>query len=455
MSAWTAPALVGTIRPMGVGATLRYRFQVNLVGAGYLRAQRWSAQWRLRRRREGSRLFAPPLASGPRLKELISRHYLSGRHANGHRKVAWVTGGAPVEPLAALGYYTLYPENHAVVCSVRRVAEDLAGEAEAQGYSRDLCSYARIDLGSLRSGRTPVGRLPRPDLLVCCTNTCQTVLYWYRVLADHFRVPLIVIDTPFVYGAPAPHAEAFVRRQVESGIEVAERVAGRSLDERELRGVMRRSREVVDLWRQVLALGRRVPSPITAFEAFIHMAPVVEMRAEQVSVDYYRLLLAELEGRAARAEGAVRTERIRLVWDNLPLWPRLKWLSEVLAERGAVLVASTYTNAWGELAELIDPEHPLDSIARTYLRALINRGVEDRLGVLKRLVGDYGARGVVLHSDRSCKPYSVGQLSHRERLSDQLGVPAVLLEADHADSRAISDAQIATRLGAFLELLEA
>ena len=57
--------------------------------------------------------------------------------------------------------------------------------------------------GLARTGRSPVGRLPRPDLLACCTNICQTVLYWYRDLARHFGVPLVLIDTPFVYGEPA------------------------------------------------------------------------------------------------------------------------------------------------------------------------------------------------------------------------------------------------------------
>jgi len=44
-----------------------------------------------------------------------------------------------------------------------------------------------------------ITRIPKPDLLLCCTNICQTVLYWYRVLAHHFKVPLIVIDTPFLF----------------------------------------------------------------------------------------------------------------------------------------------------------------------------------------------------------------------------------------------------------------
>lgn len=434
---------------------LRYR-GATLIGGGLLRLERLRAERQLER--PGfwkDDHLAPPLRCAPRLKELISRHYLVGRYANLDRKVAWVTSGAPVELLIALGFYVIYPENHAVVCGVRRKVEELSSVAEDAGYSRDLCSYARTDIGSALSGQTPVGRLPKPDLLLCCTNICQTVLYWYRVLAHHFRVPLVVIDTPFVYDEPRPHAVAFVKRQLESAIEAAERVCGRSLSERRLREVTRRSKDAVELWAEILHRGTHRPAPFTAFDQFIHMAPIVEMRGTPTTVEYYRTVLAELDERIARGVGAVRAERKRLVWDNLPIWSRLRWLSKRLAERGAALVASTYTNAWGELAHLFDPERPLESGARTYLQPILNRGTGHKLKVMRRMVEDFEADGVILHSDRSCKPYSVGQMDQRERLTSEAGVPALLLEADHSDPRAFSEEQVSTRLSAFMEMLEA
>ena len=35
---------------------------------------------------------------------------------------AWVTSGAPIEFLIALGYYCLYPENHGAVCGIAEQA---------------------------------------------------------------------------------------------------------------------------------------------------------------------------------------------------------------------------------------------------------------------------------------------------------------------------------------------
>jgi benzoyl-CoA reductase/2-hydroxyglutaryl-CoA dehydratase subunit BcrC/BadD/HgdB len=434
-------------------SSIAYRLNVDLIGRAVLRIERLRGERALRRHGDRPGPLSPPLACSPRLKELISRHYLRGRYASGHRPVAWVTSGGPIEHLQALGYFLIYPENHGAVCGIRRTAQDLCQAAEEAGFSRDICSYARTDIGSVLSGKTPVGRLPRPDLLVCCTNICQTVLYWYQVLAHHFRVPLVLIDTPFLYRPAQPHAVAYVRRQIEEAIPVMERVARRTLAPARLERVLVESKEAVELWMRVLERGKARPSPILAFDEFIHMAPIVEMRGEEDTTAYYRVLLAELDRRVAAGVGALRQEQRRLIWDNLPIWYRVRPLSEHLASRGVALVASSYTNAWGELAPLMDPRQPLDSLARVYLHPILNRSTGDKLRTLAQMVREYQAHGVLLHSDRSCKPYSVGQMDQRERLGRELSVPALLLEADHNDPRSFSEEPTAARLDAFLEMV--
>ena len=108
-----------------------------------------------------------------------------------------------------------------------------------------------------------------------------------------------------------------------------------------------------------------------------------------------------------------------------------------------------------ELAPMIDPEHPLDSMARVYLHPILNRSTGHKLDAMKRMVDEFELDGVILHSDRSCKPYSLGQIDQRDRLSKALGVPALLLEADHNDPRDYSEEQGANRLEAFIEMMEA
>lgn len=439
---------------MNLIASLQYNWNVKLLGGAVLKFRRWQAE---RQARSGSLwksdVIAPPLQISPWTKQLIARHYLEGRYAHLNRKVAWVTSGAPIEFLKALDFYVLYPENHGALCGTMRVVEEIASEAENAGYSRDICSYARTDIGTVLSGKTPVGKLPRPNLLLACTNICQTVLFWYRVLADHFRVPLVLIDTPFVYTQVTQHSIDFVKKQIEDAIAIAERIAEKSMDAQRLDRVARLSRQASQLWLEIIERCQRQPTPISVFDQFIQMAPVVEMRGEAYTVDFYASMLKEVDERIARGVEAIKGERKRLLWDNLPIWYRIRYLAEYLGQHGIAVVASTYTHAWGELANLIDTDNPIEGMARTYLYPILNRGVGDKLAKMKHMIEKYHLDGVILHSDRSCKPYSIGQIDERDLVIRECGIPALLLDADHNDPRIYLEQQTSTRLDAFIEML--
>lgn len=429
----------------------QYELARRVVGPTLLRLEAWQRQRSRGGRGPRGGPFGPPLESTRKLKELLTLHYLSGRYADGAVPVAWVTSGFPVELLRPLGFHAVYPENHAAMCGVQRIVPELSDAVEQQGYSRDLCSYARTDLGSVVTGKTPAGRLPRPDLLCCCTNICQTVLYWYKALAAHFQVPLVLVDTPYVYGQVRPHDLPYVKAQLEELVAVAERVAGRRVDPEELRAVTVRAREGARLWGECLATSRARPAPWTGFDGFFHMAPIVALRGGEECNAYYRLLRDELQDRVQRGIGGIREERHRLLWDNLPMWFAVRELSTLLAERGFNFACTSYTNAWAEAGVQVDPDDPYGSAARAYTHVILNQDLSNRLGILRRLTREYACDGAVLHSDRSCKPYSIGQVELRERLARELSVKVLLLEADHSDPRAWAAEPGENRLTAFME----
>jgi benzoyl-CoA reductase/2-hydroxyglutaryl-CoA dehydratase subunit BcrC/BadD/HgdB len=268
-------------------------------------------------------------------------------------------------------------------------------------------------------------------------------------------VPLIVIDTPFLYGEAQPHQVAYVKRQLEEMVPVAERVAGRPFSERRFMEVIGQARRAADLWLEILNRSQHRPAPMTAFDGFIHMGPIVDLRGDVETVHYYERMLAELDERVEKGVGAIKNERFRVLWDNLPIWYRIGPLSKMLAERGVNVVVSTYTYAWGELAPLIDPSSPFDSMANVYLHPILNRSTGHKLRTMQRMAKEFQLDGVILHSDRSCKPYSLGQMDQRERLVGEAGLPAVLLDADHSDPRSFSEKQGEARLEAFIEMMEA
>lgn len=380
-----------------------------------------------------------------KMRELMTGYYMAGMQAECN---AWITSGAPVELLHALDVYPVYPENHGALIGATKLGGYYCEFAEKNGFSRDLCSYARCDIGCVFAGTSPIGGLPKPTFLFACNNICNTVVKWYEVLSRIFKVPLFVLDMPFIRKELKDSHLRYVEEQLYDFISFAERVTDRKLDDAKLRDVVLKSMESVELYSECLRTAANKPSPMTCFDAFVNMAPIVCLRGTDHAVSFYKEMKQELDERVKEGVSAIEREEIRLLWDNIPVWYRLKWFGEFFEKRNACLVADTYTNAWSGF-KVSRGEDVLSGMAEVYTVSYLNIGMEMTAEIINKLIDLYDVDGVVMHSNRSCKPYSFGQYEIQKKLS----VPSVIIEADMVDERVFSEAQVVTRLEAFLEML--
>ena len=386
------------------------------------------------------------------LKKLVGSHYMQAKTAQFfNQKIAWVSSGAPVELLRPFDVITVYPENHTSICGAAKVGPEYCEKAEAEGYSRDLCSYFRCDRGSTLLGTSPIGGLPTPDFLYGCNNICGTILKWYEIASRYFGVPFLFVDTPFVHTEVHKHAAEYVIEQLEGFIPMLESLTEREFDEEKFVKGLYLSKECVELWKDVLLFGAYKPSPLTCFDAFTQMAAIVSLRGTEEAVNHYKALKNELQERIQKGISAVDDEKIRLLWDNIPLWYAMRSLSEIFEEYNACLVADTYTNAWASAN--IDTGNPMESLARNYLEIYLNISMDLMLERIVNLVKVFDVDGMVMHSNRSCKPYSLGLYDLARNIKEETGIPVLIIEADMVDSRSYAEAQTKTRIEAFLESL--
>jgi benzoyl-CoA reductase/2-hydroxyglutaryl-CoA dehydratase subunit BcrC/BadD/HgdB len=391
------------------------------------------------------------LRTAGELQKLVERHYLKARYLRLGKPLVWVTSGAPVELLRAMDVVPVYPENYGAICGARGAAAGLCEVAEGRGYSRDLCSYAKSHLGSMFDARqAPLGGLPRPDLLVACNNICGTVLKWYEAAAEFYRVPLFVLDTPFVHDELYEHAVDYVQAQFGDLAAFVAKHTRRKLREDRLWRAANLANECTQLWAEIRELCRARPSPLNAPDLFVNMAPIVVLRGTIEAVDFYKALKAEVEERVAHGVGAVPEERHRLLWDNIAIWHRLYRLYRSFVDRGACFVVDTYTNAW---SGVIAGSDLFDGLARTYTAVLLNQSLQARAEQMIELIERFEVDGFVMHSNRSCKPYSFGQYDIKRLVSERTGVPGLIIEADHCDPRVYADEPIQARIQAFMETL--
>ena len=81
-------------------------------------------------------------------------------------------------------------------------------------------------------------------------------------------------------------------------------------------------------------------------------------------------------------------------------------------------------------------------------------GMDLRSRAMKESIRRNAIDGAIFASNRSCKVYSVLQMDQQKRISEELSIPAVMIDFDHADDRKYSEAGTFLRIEALLENIE-
>jgi len=396
-------------------------------------------------------------AATKQMKAVMFKYFteLSQASENG-KKTAWCTSVGPAELLRSMGFEVYFPENHGAMLGATRMAPDLIPLANARGFSPDICSYLTSDIGSYLKGETPLQKMglsgvPKADVLVFNTNQCRDVKDWFQWYAREWNVPCIGIHSPRAVGALDDSLFEYVAKQTEALVEPLEAVAGTKFDIDKLREIIDLSKQCTELWKQVLEAAAAVPSPITFFDGTIQMGPAVVLRGHQDAIDFYEVLVAELNQRVADGVGAVEGERHRVYWEGMPIWGKLRDLSTQFLDLQTCVVASTYCNSW--IFDALDPANPFDSMARAYSSIFICRSDDEKENYMQRMAEKYKIDGVIYHDAKTCPNNSNCRYEMPQRMREKLGKPYLVINGDLNDLRLYSEEQARTNIEAFAEQL--
>ncbi|MFZ5864768.1 MAG: 2-hydroxyacyl-CoA dehydratase subunit D [Thermodesulfobacteriota bacterium] len=400
------------------------------------------------------------IAATGEMKRLVSDHFLSLDQAKkeGRPKVAWCTSVGPAELLHSLGFLVYYPENHGALLGATRMATDFIPVANAIGYSPDICSYLTADVGAYLKGQTPLTKayglatIPKADVLVYNTNQCRDVQDWFAFYAREWNVPLVGVHTHRNIKSVGKHHIADLATQIREMIPTLEQVSGNKFDIDRLRETVRLSLECTRLWRQVLECGAAKPAPLTFFDATILMAPAVVLRGLPEAVEFYKRLLQELQERIAQGVAAVQGERHRLYWEGMPIWGKLRNLSDLFSSLHTNIVASTYCNSW--IFDAFDPKEPFESMARAYTELFIVRDESYKEAYIRDWARTFAIDGIIFHDAKTCPNNSNSRYGMPQRMSESLTLPTLVINGDLNDLRCYSEEQAKTNIEAFIEQLD-
>ncbi|MDR3259162.1 MAG: 2-hydroxyacyl-CoA dehydratase family protein [Fusobacteriaceae bacterium] len=381
------------------------------------------------------------------------------------RLVCWSSSVAPPEFCVAMDIAMIYPETHAAGIGAKKGAMDMLDVSDAKGYSLDICSYARVNLGYMellkeqaRTGVTPeklanspAAKVPLPDLVITCNNICNTLLKWYENLAKELNIPCIIIDVPYNHTMPIPlYAKEYIAGQFEYAIKQLEDVTGRKFDYDKFLEAQKQTQRSVEQWNRVAHMSSYVQSPLNCFDLYNYMALIVCARSREYAEITYRKFAEELEANLANGVYALKgAEKKRITWEGIAVWPHLSHTFKSLKNLGVVMTGSAYPEIWN----LHYTPGDMLSMAEAYTRIYLNTSLENRGKVLTRIVENGKCDGVLYHLNRSCKLMGFLNGDTAEIVQNNTGLPYSSFDGDQTDPRNFSPAQFDTRVQALDEIM--
>ena len=207
----------------------------------------------------------------------------------------------------------------------------------------------------------------------------------------------------------------------------------------------------------MMELRRHRPSP-TSFRALAgQVLPLVIALGERDTADFYEALyhqcLEDVKEGKTPAQGG---EKYRLIWNGIPIWHHLQ-LINYFEEKGASFVWEPYTSLnWGNKTSTgrLDLDRPFHTLAEKYTNVYTNKPIATRFEYFDQAIRNYAVDGVVMFSNRSCRPQSIGQQELIQLIQERHGLPVLIFEGDQADPEGFSWDDARMRVDGFIEILE-
>jgi benzoyl-CoA reductase/2-hydroxyglutaryl-CoA dehydratase subunit BcrC/BadD/HgdB len=384
---------------------------------------------------------------------------------------------APAELLHAMGLHPLCAEGFSGYLSGGKCERGYLDFASERGVPETYCSYHRTLLGAVFAGL-----LPKPRFIISSSSVCDANTNTFRTAVAHYGMDAFYIDVPH---DETEASVKYVKDSLENLVLHLEAGMGRKMDRDALLKAVRNTNETVAYQRKFMdELARRsFPNYITAemhrilaghnllgtdealtffrmqYEEILR-SPLIgeaEYRADPVVADQQEeILRSPLIGESGHGERAPGRPQEKCAREKRILWCHVlpyyvEPLKEVFdfSDRYRLLVSDMN---YDQLIPL-DEDDIFGSMARRLIRNHFNGSAARRIQSVTEMSKQLGADGVIIFCQWGCKHSNSSAFMMRDALK-AAGIKTLVLDGDAVDRRGTNEGQFATRLQAFLEILE-
>jgi benzoyl-CoA reductase/2-hydroxyglutaryl-CoA dehydratase subunit BcrC/BadD/HgdB len=322
--------------------------------------------------------------------------------------------------------------------------------AKGHGVPSEICSYER-----LRLGMTLAQALPAPDLIALTNLYCTG----NHMMLDHMgelgNIPVFSYDCP--YGFSEEGVKYHVA-QIKDLIKSLEDYTGNKMNYDKLEEIVECSKKALQYWHQISQLKGAVPGPGTMMEYFKDLEIILLGIGTEAANKFLEAHSSELAIRVANKQGVASEERYRLAWwVGFPFFELslFDWLAK---EFGATTVQDGFDmDALGTLELIGDPQDPIEYVARknmAYPITLLSSQFAQIRPNIIRAAKERQVNASIIFASFTCKQLALLTRLLRDTMSQDVGVPTLILDGDYCDKRVVSISQMKDRITEFFSMLE-
>ncbi|MCI1666297.1 MAG: 2-hydroxyacyl-CoA dehydratase [Atopobiaceae bacterium] len=346
----------------------------------------------------------------------------------------------PNEIFHAMGLKPVMAEAISDFLTGARSEAGFVAAAEQRGVPETYCSFHKILIGAAETGV-----LVKPHLIANASVACDANNITFKWLAKSLGSEHVYVDVPYEQGDDSIR---YVADQLRELAHVTEETFGRRLDLDVLKEYVTRSQATLDAMVRTLPLrhGRYLANDMglemqQALALFLMLGlPDAERMVHQMEEDY---------------KSARRYDGLSLVWVHAAPYFSVPLQKVLDRTETAQIIASDMGFAQVSLdGWSYGPDHPFEAMAERLVRNSFNGPATRRIDRIRELAERTQADGVVVFCHWGCKE-TLGASQLMKRDLEAAGFPTLVLDGDGCNRANCPDGQVATRMGAFIEMLQA
>ncbi|MFX1294700.1 MAG: 2-hydroxyacyl-CoA dehydratase subunit D [Promethearchaeota archaeon] len=353
---------------------------------------------------------------------------------------AWTTVFIPFEILNAMNVSGMFIEFIGAMLSGIGLSREYLEVAEAASFSTDSCAYHRTIIGT-----TIKKILPEPDILIGANFPCNGGVKALKRIGELYKKKLFIINMPFEY---SPKSIDYVIDQYNRMIEFIEAQTGRKLNEKQLQQSIKYNNKAREYIIEALELTKNIPSPANSND-LKNFIMYILLNGTKEGVEVAKTYRDEFKCKVDSGIGGLPHEKFRFLWIQNRIQFKNNLLDILEKKFGANIVIDELNHIWWEP---MDESDPLRSLALRNASHPLLGPAERRIAVLTQLAREFKVDGAINPVHWGCRQSGGAKVLVKEALRE-IGVPVINLDLDCVDDRNFSEAQLMTRLEAFIEML--